>query len=87
MQEVYISYEDMKADVIKMGLKSRYDVICWLVALNMPIKAYAINCIERLVKEGILEDLEHSNKSALTGLLDKDTVKLYESKIREVDIE
>lgn len=39
MQEVYISYEDMKADVIKMGLKSRYDVICWLVALNMPIKA------------------------------------------------
>ena len=60
-----MSYEDIKADVIKMGLKSRYSVICWFVALNMSIKAYALNCVERLVNEGILEDLEHT----IEGLL------------------
>ena len=65
MRETYMSYEDIKADVIKMGLKSRYSVICWLVALNMPIKAYALNCIERLVNEGILEDLEHIKEGLL----------------------
>ena len=65
MREVYMSYEDIKADVIKMGLKSRYDVVLWLVTLNMPIKAYAINCIERLVNEGILEDLEHTNSEVI----------------------
>ena len=51
-----LSYEEIKADVIKIGLKTKYDVVCYMVALDMPIKAYAINCIERLVKEGIIND-------------------------------
>ena len=49
MNEFYMGYDEIKADVIKMGLKNRYEVICWFVALNMPVKAYAINCVERLV--------------------------------------
>lgn len=64
MNEFYMGYDEIKADVIKMGLKNRYEVICWFVALNMPVKAYAINCVERLVNQGIIEDLEHSQEAA-----------------------
>lgn len=51
-----LSYEEIRADVIKIGLESKYDVVCYFVSIDMPIKAYAINCIERLAKEGIIND-------------------------------
>lgn len=49
-----MSYDELKADVIKMGLASRYDVALYLAALDIPLKPYVISLIERLYKEGII---------------------------------
>ena len=49
-----MAYELLKADVIKMGLSSRYEVALHLAALDIPLKPYVISLIDRLYKEGII---------------------------------
>ncbi len=55
-QDNYISYEELKADVLEMGLKTRYDVVLYMVAINFPIKAVAIRFIGWLVRDGIINE-------------------------------
>jgi hypothetical protein len=54
MQDNYLTYEELRQAVIAIVLTTKYDVVCYMVAVDMPIKAYAINCIERLAKDGLL---------------------------------
>ena len=49
-----MAYELLKADVINMGLSSRYEVALYLAALDIPLKPYTISLIERLYNEGII---------------------------------
>ena len=49
-----ISYEELRADVIKLGVKTDYEVICYLVAIGVPIKGYILNYISRLTREAII---------------------------------
>lgn len=54
VQDNYISYEELKADVLKMGLKTRYDVVLYMVGINFPIKAVAIRYIGWLQRDGVI---------------------------------
>lgn len=56
VQDNYISYEELKADVLKIGLKTRYDVVLYMVGINFPIKAVAIRYISWLQRDGIITD-------------------------------
>jgi hypothetical protein len=56
MQENYLEYEELKKDVIEIGLQTRFDVVCYMSALGMPIKAVAISYCQRLLKEGIIKE-------------------------------
>lgn len=51
-----MSYEELKADVIKIGFTTRYEAICYLVALDIPIKAHILAYIARLVNEDIITE-------------------------------
>ena len=56
MQDNYISYEELKADVLKMGLKTPYEVVLYMVGINFPIKAVAIRYISWLQRDGIINE-------------------------------
>lgn len=56
MQDNYISYEELKENVLKIGLKTRYDVVLYMVGINFPIKAVAIRYIGLLQHDGIITD-------------------------------
>lgn len=51
-----MEYTELKQEVIKIGLATRYDVICYLVALDIPIKASALHNIAMLVSEGVIAE-------------------------------
>lgn len=53
-----ISYEELRADVITLGIKRDYEVICYLVAIGVPIKGYILNYISRLDKECLINNIE-----------------------------
>ena len=53
-----ISYEELRADVIKLGVKTDYEVICYLVAIGVPIKGYILSYISRLTSEAIINRIE-----------------------------
>lgn len=57
-----ISYEELRADVIKLGVKTDYEVICYLVAIGVPIKGYILNYISRLTREAIINRIEKDLK-------------------------
>lgn len=56
MQDNYISYEELKENVLKIGLKTRYDIVLYMVEINFPIKAVAIRYISRLKQDGIITE-------------------------------
>lgn len=56
MQDNYISYEELKENVLKIGLKTRYDVVLYMVGIKFPIKAVAIRYISWLQRDGIITD-------------------------------
>jgi hypothetical protein len=53
-----ISYEELRADVITLGINSEYEVICYLVALGVPIKPYILGYISRLNQEYLINRIE-----------------------------
>lgn len=53
-----ISYEELRADVKKMRINSEYEVICYLVAIGVPIKGYILHYISRLTQECIINRIE-----------------------------
>ena len=56
VQDNYISYEELKENVLKIGLKTRYDVVLYMFGINFPIKAVAIRYIGLLQQDGIITD-------------------------------
>jgi hypothetical protein len=57
-----ISYEELRADVKKLRIKSEYEVICYLVAIGVPIKPYILGYISRLNQEYIINRIEREEK-------------------------
>lgn len=53
-----ISYEELRADVIELKVKSEYEVICYLVAIGVPIKPYILAYISRLNQEYLINRIE-----------------------------
>ena len=51
-----MNYEELKADIIKIGLTNRYEVVLYVAALGYDIKPYIISLIERLYNEGIVKE-------------------------------
>lgn len=53
-----ISYDELRADVITLGMNSEYEIICYLVAIGVPIKPYILGYISQLNQEYLINRIE-----------------------------
>ena len=53
-----ISYDELRADVIELKVNSEYEVICYLVAIGVPIKPYILAYISRLNNEYLINRID-----------------------------